>query len=81
MPVLKGDLKTIFGKLLRQYRTGKQLTQQQLADFSGIDRAYVSELERGLLMPSLETFFKLSYELKVKPHDFIARIDQELMGR
>lgn len=81
LPVLEGDLKTIFGTVLREYRTTKELTQQQLADFAAMDRAYISELERGLLMPSLETFFKLSYELKVKPQDFVARIDQEMKGR
>lgn len=78
LPVLKGDLKTIFGAVLREYRTEKEITQQQLADFAGMDRAYISELERGLLTPSLETFFKLSYELRINPQEFIAKIDQEL---
>jgi transcriptional regulator with XRE-family HTH domain len=31
-----------------------------------MDRAYVSELERGLLLPSLETIFKLSPIIKNK---------------
>jgi transcriptional regulator with XRE-family HTH domain len=80
LPLLKGDLRIIFGNILKEYRNAKELSQQQLADFADLDRAYISELERGLLMPSLETFFKLSYQLKVKPSEFIHKIDQQFKG-
>jgi transcriptional regulator with XRE-family HTH domain len=73
---VKGNLKKAFGGALKETRLQKGLTQQELADFAGIDRAYISELERGLLMPSLETFFKISYQLKIKPKDFIEKIEQ-----
>lgn len=75
---MKGNLKTVFGETLKQLRTQKSLTQQQLADYTGMDRAFISELERGLLLPSLETFFKLAYELKIKPRDLADTIDQKL---
>jgi len=75
---VKGNLKTVFGETLKQLRTQKSLTQQQLADYTGMDRAFISELERGLLLPSLETFFKLAYELKIKPRDLADTIDQKL---
>lgn len=81
MPLLKGDLRTIFGKTLKEYRNAKELSQQQLADFADVDRAYISELERGLMTPSLEIFFKLAYQLKVQPTEFIHKIDQELKRR
>lgn len=47
------------------------MTQQMLADRAGIDRVYLSELERGLLMPSVETVFRLAEVLKTKPHQII----------
>ena len=72
---MKGNLNTIFGEILRDLRTRKGFTQQQLADYSGLDRAYISELENGKLQPSLETFLRLSYELKVKPKDFIEEVE------
>lgn len=74
---MKKDLNTIFGEVLREIRTKKGLTQQQLADYTGLDRAYISELENGKLQPSLETFFKLAYELKIKPKDFIDEVDKK----
>ena len=75
---MKSKLKTIFGEILKEQRLQKSLTQQQLADYTGMDRAYISELERGILLPSLETFFKLAYELKIKPRDLADKIDQKL---
>ena len=75
---MKGKLKIIFGETLKELRQQKSLTQQQLADYTGMDRAYISELERGILLPSLETFFKLAYELKIKPRDLADKIDQKL---
>ncbi len=68
---MKGDLKTIFGEILKELRLKKGLTQQQLADYAGIDRAYISELERGLLMPSVETVFRIAKVLKIKPQQII----------
>ena len=71
---VKNDLKAVFGTILRELRTNKELTQQQLADYAGIDRAYISELERGILMPSIETVFKIADVLKVKPQQIIEKV-------
>ena len=71
---VKNDLKAVFGTILRELRTNKELTQQQLADYAGIDRAYISELERGIFMPSIETVFKIADVLKVKPQQIIERV-------
>jgi transcriptional regulator with XRE-family HTH domain len=46
-----------------------------------MDRAYILELERGKLLPFLETLFGLSIELKVTPHNFVERIGQEIKIR
>ncbi|MBK7651144.1 MAG: helix-turn-helix transcriptional regulator [Flammeovirgaceae bacterium] len=75
---MKGNLKIVFGETLKELRLQKSLTQQQLADYTGMDRAFISELERGILLPSLETFFKLAYQLKIKPRDLADKIDQKL---
>ena len=36
-----------FGSRLRQLRREKQLTQLQLAEMLGVDRSYLSDVERG----------------------------------
>lgn len=73
---MRRDLKVAFGEVLKQLRLKKDLTQQQLADYTGMDRAYISELERGILLPSLETVFKLASQLKLKPSELIDLVDR-----
>lgn len=47
------------GKRLRETRLNKGYTQQTLAEISGISNVYLGEIERGLKMPSLNTFIKI----------------------
>lgn len=36
------------GAVLKKYRRGAKVTQQQIADLSGLSRSYISSIERGL---------------------------------
>jgi transcriptional regulator with XRE-family HTH domain len=75
---VKGDLKASFGKVLKGLREQKGLSQQELADYSEVDRTYISDLERGLHYPTLNVVFKLSEILEIKPHEFIQKVDKQL---
>ncbi len=75
---MKSDLKIVFGEVLKEFRVKKELTQQQLADYTGMDRAYISELERGLLLPSLETVMKLAQQLKIKAGYLVDIVEQRV---
>jgi transcriptional regulator with XRE-family HTH domain len=44
-----------FGQILRNLRQARDWTQEDLAGELNVDRAYVSQLERGLKNPSLKT--------------------------
>ena len=57
----------LFGKALNRRRLGVGITQQELAFASGLDRTYISLLERGLRQPSLTTIFSLSEALGIDP--------------
>jgi transcriptional regulator with XRE-family HTH domain len=57
------DSKTVqkvFGEVLRQVRSEKNISQQNLALEADLDRTYISLLERGLRQPSLSTIFSLA---------------------
>lgn len=54
-----------FGSILRQLREDNNWTQEDLAAELECDRAYVSQLERGLKNPSLQTMVKLARVLSV----------------
>lgn len=63
--------KVTFGKRLRQLRTEKGCTQQWLADNAGIGNVYLGEIERGLKMPSLNSFIRIVEALDVSADDFL----------
>jgi len=47
-----------FGKRLRELRRGQNWTQVDMAEKLGIDRSYISDMERGIknvCLPTLET--------------------------
>ncbi len=51
------DVSYRFGLKMRELRHNRNWTQQQMANFLGIDRSYISEVERGrkaISLPMLE---------------------------
>ena len=75
----KLELKEAFGKVIRELRDQRGLSQQELADYSEVDRTYLSDLERGLYYPTLNTVYKLADILKIKPHELIQKVDKEVL--
>lgn len=66
-------LRQIFATNLRRMRTERSLTQEGLADLAGIDRTYISALERQVYSASLDTIEKLADVLGVEPHMLLER--------
>lgn len=65
-----GDLVTLYAPMLRAVgdaiaakRRAKRLTQQELADRCGFQRAYLSALEHGQRNPTLITMARIAKEL------------------
>jgi transcriptional regulator with XRE-family HTH domain len=56
-----------FGEALRQTRNGRKISQEALALESGLDRTYVSLLERGKRQPTLAAVFLLASTLDTDP--------------
>lgn len=59
------SLQQIFARNLRHWRRERGLSQEALAHLAGIDRTYVSSLERLRYCPTLEMVELLSNALKV----------------
>jgi len=60
------------GQKLREARLKKGYTQQLLAEEAGIGIMYLSEIERGLKMPSLNSFIQLIEALDISA-DYVLR--------
>jgi transcriptional regulator with XRE-family HTH domain len=64
-----------FGKALKRLRKERSLSQEKLADLSGLDRSYISILERNLKLPSLYTILALASGLGIKASEFMMEME------
>lgn len=60
------------GQVIRDRRKSLGLSQENLAFNSELHRTYISQIERGLKSPTVETMFKLCKALGVRPSELIA---------
>lgn len=59
------------GKKIRELRNAAGLSQERLGEITGLDRTYISGIERGVRNPALRNLEKLAKALKVKVSDLI----------
>ena len=63
------------GKVIQEFREERHLSQEVVSGLAGIGRTHLSAIERGARKPTLETFFRLSDALRVRPSTLIAAIE------
>lgn len=73
--------KWAFGKVLRESRQKKKLSQEGLAEAAGLDRSFVSLVERGIQSPNVMVLLKIADVLEVPAADLIAKTEAILQGR
>lgn len=59
-------------QILHDARKNARLSQAELAQRIGADKGYISRIERGLIVPSIATFYKLAaamgLSVELRPH-------------
>lgn len=63
----KSKITCSFSALLKRRRTSAGLSQGDLAADAGLEQSYISLLERGVRIPGLDVFLRLSRALDIKP--------------
>jgi transcriptional regulator with XRE-family HTH domain len=71
------DIRKVFGANVRVYRLAAGLSQEAVAARMGVDRAYVSAIERGLQNVTLLTILQLAESLNVRPADLLVESGQK----
>ena len=72
------DIRKVFGANVRVYRRAAGLSQEAVAARMGVDRAYVSAIERGLQNVTLLTILQVADSLNVRPADLLVEPVQKL---
>lgn len=65
----------MLGDELRDRRLAAGLSQEALADKAGVDRTYVSILERDLQSPTVDALIRLCRAMGVRASEVLARIE------
>ena len=69
--VSRMDMRKLVGDNCARIRREKGLTQEQLADRSGLTQQYLSGLERGNRNPTIVTVYELAQALGVSHLDLL----------
>ena len=75
---MKLTLRQGTAKTLKTLRTQMGLSQEQLAKKSGIDRTYISGVERGVRNITLDSLETLIQSLEVTPEVFLSELQKSL---
>lgn len=63
------SLQQKLGKKIKALRNEAGLSQEKMGELTGLDRTYISDIERGVRNPSLKSLQKLATALKVSISD------------
>ncbi|PEA52934.1 transcriptional regulator [Bacillus pseudomycoides] len=72
------NIEQTFGNILQEQRLISKMSQEELAFNSGLDRTYISLLERGKRKPTINTVFSLASALNIQPSQLIKELEQRL---
>jgi transcriptional regulator with XRE-family HTH domain len=72
-----GDEGPLFGARLREMRIARGLTQPEIAARVGTSASNISDLERGIKVPTLTTVARLADALECKVTELVAVLDRD----
>lgn len=77
-PPTRAELRKALSRTLRDLRQRAGISQEGVALEAGIDRTYMSGMERGKHIPSLDIVYKMLPALGINFVDFAAELDYML---
>jgi transcriptional regulator with XRE-family HTH domain len=75
------DLRQVSASNLRRLRYERGLSQEALAYEAGVNRSYISKLEKGATYVGLEIIGKVAKVLKIEPAELLVRPPRRGRGR
>ena len=65
------------GRIIRKYRENAQLSQEELAERSGLHRTYISLVERGRRNITVDALNQIAEALEVYPSRLMSEAEKE----
>ncbi len=75
------NLKPVVGRIVARFRSDAGITQEKLAEAAGLDAGYISLIENGHRMPTVDTIFRLCRGMNASPAEVIREIESAAKGR
>ena len=63
-----------FGKRIRSIRTGKNISQEKLAELCGLHPTYIGQIERGEKSPTIDSIYKIAEGFGMSMEELFANI-------
>ncbi len=67
-----------FGLAVKKYRLAKELSQEKLAELSGLHRNLIGLVERGKISASVESIFSICDALDIQPSELFLEVEAEI---
>jgi transcriptional regulator with XRE-family HTH domain len=77
----KSGVERAFGHAMRIARNKREMSQMQLHVATGLDRTFISDLERGIQGPSLDTVFRIAKGLDITAWSLVKHTEESSLFR
>ena len=70
-----------FGRMVWSHRMSDEMTQEELAEAIGVSKQYISQVERGQRLVSIEQAVRLAEVFKVSTDMFVIQVLQDQINK
>lgn len=70
----------ITGRIIREMRKRKGLTQEVLSGLAAISRSHMAEIESGRTNANVETLWRIAEALSIRLSDLIRMVERDIAG-
>lgn len=74
------EIAVVFGKVLRNARAERGITQEELAFRAGVDRTFIYRIERGIRQPTISTIIGLAQALGISSGDLVSQVESNYLA-
>ena len=75
----ENDIDIVLGKVIRELRLARNLSQEKLAELGEFERSYISKVENGERAIQFKTVVRFAEALGIKPSDLVQQFEKQFL--